>query len=431
MSSSRNSWSLLFVMFRPSRFNSGLSQSRARLTMRAVRLLAVLACTSLLFTAVSCQDADDELPPLLQACRAQVRCPSGTGYFRDRTVRFRALRARPSPRLTPRSPTLARFLLSQLKDVTRKFKDNSAVVTKYHEMSDKLHASIAEKMALKAEVAALEEQLAAVASRPDPGVTELFVQLVSATWNLTSEVAPAYAAEIYRDVATVVGPAAAAAADRVAGAVSAAAPSSPPPRLERNPPRAPPWSSPAAARRAPPCSPSARSTPPSLNSPRARPPSRRSRRTPPRPTPGSSCRCCSRRSRCGSRSARSAGVCLGEREFRCRRRWRRRACRCERPRQSPGGRRRRRAVSRGLRRGDRRGFEETRARPPSLGRSDRRRATFFDSRDIFSDDSIGIRTDGLQGRGGGVDGRDPTRARGQARRSTSREKICDDATSES
>lgn len=224
MSASRNSWSLLFVMFRPSRFNSGLSQSRARLTMRAVRLLAVLACTSLLFTAVSCQDADDELPPLLQACRAQVRCPSGTGYFRDRTVRFRAVRARPSPRLTPRSPTLARFLLSQLKDVTRKFKDNSAVVTKYHEMSDKLHASIAEKMALKAEVAALEEQLAAVASRPDPGVTELFVQLVSATWNLTSEVAPAYAAEIYRDVATVVGPAAAAAADRVAGAVSAARP---------------------------------------------------------------------------------------------------------------------------------------------------------------------------------------------------------------
>ena len=212
MSASRNSWSLLFVMFRPSRFNSGLSQSRARLTMRAVRLLAVLACTSLLFTAVSCQDADDELPPLLQACRAQVRCPSGTGYFRDRTVRYRAVRARPSPRLTPRSPTLARFLLSQLKDVTRKFKDNSAVVTKYHEMSDKLHASIAEKMALKAEVAALEEQLAAVASRPDPGVTELFVQLVSATWNLTSEVAPAYAAEIYRDVATVVGPAAAAAA---------------------------------------------------------------------------------------------------------------------------------------------------------------------------------------------------------------------------
>ena len=106
--------------------------------------------------------------PLLQACRAQVRCPSGTGYFRDRTVRFRAVRARPSPRLTPRSPTLARFLLSQLKDVTRKFKDNSAVVTKYHEMSDKLHASIAEKMALKAEVAALEEQLAARRVPPRP-----------------------------------------------------------------------------------------------------------------------------------------------------------------------------------------------------------------------------------------------------------------------
>ena len=72
MSASRNSWSLLFVMFRPSRFNSGLSQSRARLTMRAVRLLAVLACTSLLFTAVSCQDADDELPPCSR--RAARRC---------------------------------------------------------------------------------------------------------------------------------------------------------------------------------------------------------------------------------------------------------------------------------------------------------------------------------------------------------------------
>ena len=114
-------------------------------------------------------------------------------------------------------------------------------------------------MALKAEVAALE-QLRFATSRPDPGVTELFVQLVSATWNLTSEVAPAYAAEICRDVATVVGPAAAAAADRVAGAVSAARPSSSPPRLGRNPPRAPPWSSPAAARKAPPCSPCARLT---------------------------------------------------------------------------------------------------------------------------------------------------------------------------
>lgn len=97
-------------------------------------------------------------------------------------------------------------------------------MTKYHEMSDKLHASIADKMALKAEVAALEEQLAAIASRPEPGVPELFVQLVSATWNLTSEVAPAYAAEIYRDVASVVGPASAAAADRVAAAVAAARP---------------------------------------------------------------------------------------------------------------------------------------------------------------------------------------------------------------
>ena len=149
-------------------------------------------------------------------------------------------------------------------------------MTKYHEMSDKLHASIAEKMALKAEVAALEEQLAAVASRPDPGVPELFVQLVSATWNLTSEVAPAYAAEIYRDVATVVGPRRRRRADRVAGAVS------PPPRRRAAATRAEPAaraavSSPAAARRAPPCSPSARSTPPSLNSPRARPPSRRAR----------------------------------------------------------------------------------------------------------------------------------------------------------
>ena len=48
-------------------------------------------------------------------------------------------------------------------------------------------------------------------------------------------------------------------------------------------------------------------------------------------------------------------------------------------------------------------------RPPSLGRSDRQRATFFDSRDIFSDDSIGIRTTDFRV-GGGVDGRDPTRA---------------------
>ena len=168
--------------------------------MRAVRLLAVLACASLLFTAVSCQDADDELPPLLQACRAQVRRPSGSGYFRDRTVRFRAVRAPHVPSThPPPHPPPPPFLLSQLKDVTQKFNANSAIVTKYHEMGDKLHASIADKMALKAEVAALEEQLAAIASRPEPGVPELFVQLVSATWNLTSEVAPAYAAEIYRD----------------------------------------------------------------------------------------------------------------------------------------------------------------------------------------------------------------------------------------
>ena len=184
-------------------------------------------------------------------------------------------------------------------------------MTKYHEMSDKLHASIAEKMALKAEVAALEEQSPPVASRPDPGVTELFVQLVSATWNLTSEVAPAYAAEIYRDVATVVGPAAAAAADRVAGAVSAAAPSSSPPRLlsgtrrraaavviARRGAEAPPFAVRAVRRRR--LELAARASTVEALAPHAT-----------EPTPGSSCRCCSRRSRCGSRSARSAGVCLG------------------------------------------------------------------------------------------------------------------------
>ena len=63
--------------------------------------------------------------PLLQACRAQVRCPSGTGYFRDRTVRF-ARCARPVPSTHPTIPDPRPFLLSQLKDVTRKFKDNSA-----------------------------------------------------------------------------------------------------------------------------------------------------------------------------------------------------------------------------------------------------------------------------------------------------------------
>ena len=96
--------SLLFVVFRPSGGFFGLPHSRARPTMRAVRLLAVLACASLLFTAVSCQDADDELPPLLQACRAQVRRPSGSGYFRDRTVRFRAVRAPHVPSTHPPSP---------------------------------------------------------------------------------------------------------------------------------------------------------------------------------------------------------------------------------------------------------------------------------------------------------------------------------------
>ena len=82
----------------------GLPHSRARPTMRAVRLLAGLVFASLLFTAVSCQDADDELPPLLQACRAQVRRPSGSGYFRDRTVRFRAVRAPHVPSTHPPSP---------------------------------------------------------------------------------------------------------------------------------------------------------------------------------------------------------------------------------------------------------------------------------------------------------------------------------------
>ena len=214
MSSSRNSWSLLFVMFRPSRFNSGLSQSRARLTMRAVRLLAVLACTSLLFTAVSCQDADDELPPLLQACRAQVRCPSGTGYFRDRTVRFRAVRARPSPRLTPRSPTLARFLLSQLKDVTRKFKDNSAVVTKYHEMSERLTAAVTEKLdmkqekvALKEEVAKLEEEVAKLLNRPEPGALDLCAKLATILWTSAKASAPGFVTDLADGVAEVAGPA--------------------------------------------------------------------------------------------------------------------------------------------------------------------------------------------------------------------------------
>jgi hypothetical protein len=159
--------------------------------------------------------------------RAARRCavPPDRDISEIEPLDFARCERPPSPRLTPPSPpSPPPFLLSQLKDVTQKFNANSAIVTKYHEMSDKLHASIADKMALKAEVAALEEQLAAIASRPEPGVHELFVQLVSATWNLTSEVAPAYAAEIYRDVASVVGPASAAAADRIAAAVAAARP---------------------------------------------------------------------------------------------------------------------------------------------------------------------------------------------------------------
>ena len=94
---------LLVHTFGHRRFFRSPTQPRAP-TMRAVRLLAGLAFASLLFTAVSCQDADDELPPLLQACRAQVRRPSGSGYFRDRTVRFRAVRAPHVPSTHPPSP---------------------------------------------------------------------------------------------------------------------------------------------------------------------------------------------------------------------------------------------------------------------------------------------------------------------------------------